>query len=127
MTTKNTKVLGCRVSLDIYDSFELVAKEKGLTAGEYLRKIVERGLEKHFTGLTPQKGEVSDSKQLSDQAIQRVNPVKPLPLIDKPVWYRKGGNYTPGQKFLVKQKNGGVVTVIAPELDGDDHPIPPMN
>ncbi len=46
MTTKNSKVLSCRVDIGVHGEFCELAKSKGYTPGEYLKNIIMKGLEK---------------------------------------------------------------------------------
>lgn len=55
MTTKNTKILACRVSVDTYNLFAQLAKVEGLTPGEHLKNIIIRGLERKGGGVNPVK------------------------------------------------------------------------
>lgn len=45
MVSKGTKVLACRVSVVTHELFTKIAKGKGLTPGEYLKEIVEKGIQ----------------------------------------------------------------------------------
>lgn len=130
MTTKNTKMLACRISNDIYDSFALIAKDKGLSPGEYLKDIVVRGVNKKFTGITLQNGTSKESFEangigLSLQTTETVRWwTREEPLIDKPIWAQKGVKYAEGQKLLIKTPNRGIATVICPGYDGDGNLLP---
>ncbi len=124
MTTKNTKVLSCRVSNDIYDTFSLIAKSKGSTPGEYLKLVVERGIAKKYEGSTPQNGA---SETPLETTVTGSTPrwwTREEPLIDKPIWAVKGVKYAEGQKLLIKTPNRGVATVICPGYDGDGNLLP---
>ncbi len=113
MTTKNSRVLNCRVSLDVYESFLMMAKDKGFgTPGEYLKDIVTKGLAKHFaTGIAPSNGEGT------------IPTTRRVPLTQGAVWWKPGVEYAPGQKVLRKVGNR-ISEVTVPELDADGRPIP---
>jgi hypothetical protein len=129
MTTKNTKMLGCRITNDIYDSFALIAKSRGLSPGEYLKEVVVRGVNKKFEGLSPQNGIAkspleAEGTGLSPQTLETARWwTREEPLIDKPIWVVKGVKYAEGQRLLVKTGNQ-VTTVLCPGYDGDGNLLP---
>ncbi len=130
MATRGTKILGCRVEIAIYDSFVLIAKDKGLTPGEYLKDIVVRGVNRKFSGLTPQNGIAKSSLEsngtgLTPETLETARWwTREEPLIDKPIWAVKGVKYAEGQKLLIKTPNRGVATVLCPGYDGDGNLLP---
>ncbi len=130
MTTKNTKMLGCRITNDIYDSFSLIAKSRGLSPGEYLKEVVVRGVNKKFEGISPQNGIQkspfeAEGTGLSPQTLETARWwTREEPLIDKPIWAQKGVKYAEGQKLLIKTPNRGIATVLCPGYDGDGNLLP---
>lgn len=117
MTTKNTKVISCRVSTEDYNSFAQLAKAEGYTLGEYLKNAIIKRLKR---GVYPMKT-IPGLKIEGNRIVGVVKPdeqassLATLPLYNPAI-------HKPGDRVRI-QKFGRWQTVTIPELDGDGHPI----